>query len=75
MHRIATTDNFHMFREAQFLICDSCFWCASILGNSMMVTCPLCQSTTLESVPIMLGESYKFDYSAKSGVMLEFVED
>lgn len=61
-------------RGIQFLICESCFWCASILEDGALISrCPCCKSNMLESIPITTGESYKFDYNTKSGVTLEFV--
>jgi hypothetical protein len=58
----------------QFVICESCFWCASILGGSRVGRCPCCNSSTLESIPIAADESYTFDYTAKRGVMLDFAQ-
>lgn len=76
MSRTATARNISTFRKVQFLICDSCFWCASILEDGMPASrCPLCKSTKLESIPIAIGESYRFDYSIKSGIILEFAVD
>jgi hypothetical protein len=58
----------------QFLICESCFWCASILrGGTPVGRCPCCKGGMLESIPIATGESYRFDYQTKRGVMLDFV--
>jgi hypothetical protein len=67
-----------------FLICQSCLWCASSLNNRSMTInddnnsdnnkCPLCENGNLESLPIASNEGYKFDYVAKSGVLLEFFE-
>ncbi|MGA9151313.1 MAG: hypothetical protein WBZ36_12110 [Candidatus Nitrosopolaris sp.] len=34
--------------------------------------CPSCMKTELESMPISLDETYKFDYDANRGVTLEF---
>ena len=70
--------------NAFFLICQSCLWCASSLNNRSMTInddnnsdnnkCPLCENGNLESLPIASSEGYKFDYVAKSGVILEFFE-
>jgi hypothetical protein len=55
----------------QFLICESCFWCASILtGGTLLGKCPCCKGSMLESIPIATGESYRFDYHIKRGVIL-----
>jgi len=56
-----------------FLLCKSCFWCASLLNNRPTVdVCPSCMKAELESIPISLREIYKFDYDASRGVTLEF---
>ena len=63
-----------MYRKAQFLICDSCFWCASILDERVVSgACPLCKGTLLESIPIAPDEAYRFDNNPKGGVVLEFI--
>ncbi len=57
-----------------FLICGSCFWCASYLNNiqSFLDLCPSCKNEKVESIPISFDETYKFDYDAEHGVILEF---
>jgi hypothetical protein len=61
-------------QRTQFLICESCFWCASILeGGRPVGRCPRCKSSMLEFIPIATGESYRLDYGAKSGVTVKFV--
>ena len=66
-------------KEIQFLICQSCFWCASSytsmvddLNTTRIVNCPLCKDSKLESIPISEKEEYKVDYNPKTGVILEF---
>jgi hypothetical protein len=60
--------------ERNFLICNSCFWCASFLNNlhDFGDICPSCKNDNIESMPISFDETYKFDYDARSGVILEF---
>jgi hypothetical protein len=36
----------------EFLICNSCFWCASTLGEYDIKACPSCKNDVLESFPI-----------------------
>lgn len=59
-----------------FLICGSCFWCASQNNNCdtshMISECPSCNGTEVESLPIAHEEVYKFNYNPKGGVTLEF---
>lgn len=68
--------------EVYFLICKSCFWCASYISSQMpginnytttMPNCPACLEETIESLPIALNEEYKFDYNNERGVILEFL--
>lgn len=58
-----------------FLICNSCFWCASQLFAQLKPTCPSCGHGISESIPILVNELYKFDCHPKHGVMLEFKRD
>ena len=59
------------FRK-NFLLCKSCFWCASMFNTRRPPDlCPSCMKTELESIPISLDETYKFDYDANRGVTLE----
>jgi hypothetical protein len=74
--------------EIHFLICQSCFWCASYIPPKMfsrttkatkdisgidITKCPSCIEGDIESLPITENEEYKFDYDTKRGVMLEFL--
>ena len=43
--------------QAYFLICQSCFWCASALGlrpirNETIPKCPMCEDKSISIVPI-----------------------
>jgi hypothetical protein len=65
-------------KQRHFLLCESCFWCASsIYLLSMDWICPVCNnnnSSKIESIPIENNEMYKFDYNQRHGVILEFSE-
>ena len=62
--------------DVEFLLCNSCFWCASYYRNSSdknrITKCPACYSDELESMPISSREVYKFDYNPSKGITLEF---
>ena len=47
--------------EIHFLVCRSCFWCASeLLGNHDIVfVCPTCFSDKLESLPLTLNDGFR----------------
>ena len=62
-------------RETIFVLCDTCFWCATYLGKFMLPAenrCPTCLETELSSFPILPNESFAFDYDRKHGVELKF---
>ncbi|WP_148701612.1 hypothetical protein [Candidatus Nitrososphaera evergladensis] len=60
-------------RQAQFLICNECFWCASCLDPEFATgNCPSCNAAAVEDMPISANERYTFDYSVDRGVILEF---
>ena len=61
------------FNERNFLICRSCFWCASYINKmGVLEACPSCKDVKIESVPISLDETYRLDYDTNRGVTLEF---
>jgi hypothetical protein len=44
--------------QTHFLLCESCFWCASCLINSggapttTILNCPICNNANVESLPV-----------------------
>lgn len=70
--------------EISFLICQSCFWCASYISTTAFTArrrrdapptkCPICIEGNIESMSINKNEVYKFDYDTKRGVVLEFLK-
>jgi len=71
-------DNTHKHRpkSVKFVICNSCFWCSSLLDRAHYTTfiskCPCCKSEMIESMPVEPGEEYSFQKNEVSGVILEF---
>jgi hypothetical protein len=71
-------------RRVNFLLCPSCFWCASCFSSKIISTmssaedsssvakCPFCIKGNVESIPIADDEEYKFDYDVKRGVTMRF---
>ncbi|HZD35503.1 MAG TPA: hypothetical protein VE130_09890 [Nitrososphaeraceae archaeon] len=61
-----------------FVICNSCYWCASYfsiddLDSSLQVlSCHLCNSHNTEVIPISSNESFRIDYSVTRGTEIEF---
>jgi hypothetical protein len=50
-----------------FLICNSCFWCASTLGECDIPACPSCKNDELESFPISKRQYEIDNYGGKLG--------
>jgi hypothetical protein len=61
------------YQDAKFLICNSCFWCASCISTDYNYTehCPTCSSIKMESIPISETEAYQLHTDLKN-VSLEF---
>ena len=65
-----------------FVICNSCYWCASYFGiddleslsgsSSRVLNCPICNSHNTELMPIATDESFRIEYSLTRGMELEF---
>ena len=75
----AMTKN-EMSPKINFLICQSCFWCASCISSRIykgvseqtITTCPSCTRGNIESLPIAQNEKYMFHYDTKRGITMEF---
>ena len=62
--------------KRHFVICNSCFWCASLYSYSRtIIKYPICNSygNLLESIPISTNESFKLNYRPRTGIVLEFL--
>jgi hypothetical protein len=68
--------------ETYFLLCQSCFWCASYISpqipnritKQVITKCPSCIVGNIESLPIAENEEYRFGYDTKRGVTMEFLQ-
>ena len=64
-----------------FVICNSCFWCASYFSindlnsSSQVLRCHLCNSLNAELVPIISNESFRINYNVTRGMKMEFYRD
>ena len=60
-----------------FVICNSCYWCASYFGTDNMeslshvLNCNVCNSHT-ELIPIGTDESFRTEYNHSRGMEIEF---
>ena len=58
---------------ASFIICNNCFWCASVLVQpSLMSRCPLCAINMLEEIPLSANEKFQIYQDDKRGLTIEF---
>jgi len=61
-----------------FVICNSCYWCASLFGIddleslSQILRCHLCNSCNTELIPISSNESFRINYNVTRGMEMEF---
>ena len=61
-----------------FVICNSCFWCASYFSidnldfSSQVLRCHLCNSCNTELIPISSNESFRINYNLTRGMEMEF---
>jgi hypothetical protein len=62
------------YGHAYFVLCGSCFWCASDLsGGSKIKSCPSCsEDSKIESMPLAPKEKYTFDFDPQRGIVLDF---
>jgi hypothetical protein len=65
-----------------FVICNSCYWCATYFGinnleslsgsSSHVLDCHVCNSHNTELIPISTDESFRIEYSQTKGMEMEF---
>lgn len=59
--------------QVYFLICVSCFWCASCIDlRGSLEICPSCMEGKLELMPLSINEICEFRHDERRGVTLEF---
>ena len=61
--------------NAAFVICNSCYWCTSLLCGTDVKAfdrCPCCRSDLIEVIPIEPAEEYSFHRNEISGVIMAF---
>ena len=55
-----STSSFH------FVLCESCFWSATILKMREDSVCPACADSNVSFIPLSINESSRLSMSAKS---------
>lgn len=55
-------------REISFLICNSCFWCATVIHTAASHICHACKSEDVEIIPILSNEKHAYNYNARSSI-------
>jgi hypothetical protein len=60
-----------------FVICNSCYWCATYFGNDVSLSssplvCHVCDSNNTELMPISTDESFRIEYNPIRGLEIEF---
>jgi hypothetical protein len=63
--------------DRQFVLCESCFWSATILRSgerNMHITssCPVCSSDNISLIPLTSDDVYELDVGSKCGLEIEF---
>ena len=60
--------------KINFLLCESCFWCASYFNNykKAVTKCPTCGNDNVESMPISHDEVYTISHNPKRGITIGF---
>ena len=56
-----------------FVLCESCFWSASIMKiGAPIVPCPICANDNVSVIPLAINESYRLKVSSKTGADISF---
>ena len=63
--------------QIYFVICNSCYWCATYFGNDVLLSslpleCHICNSHNTELMPIMTDKSFRIEYSQTRDIEIGF---
>ncbi len=75
-HTILATAKTHG-RRYYFMICDICFWCASVIEPNLSryrdpFLCPVCQESKVEAIPLASDEVYELKYNESGRLRWDF---
>jgi len=58
-----------VYRQIHFLLCQSCFWCASYISSRSVsiAKCPNCYNDRIKWMPLSEVNLYKLGYNARRG--------
>jgi hypothetical protein len=54
-----------------FALCESCFWCATILDNRKQQACPACTGS-VSLIPLARDEKYRIKLESTMGLEMSF---
>ena len=62
--------------QIYFVICNSCYWCATYFGIDVSLSSPLachaCGLHNTELMPISTDESFRIEYNPTRGMQIKF---
>ncbi|MGE5685827.1 MAG: hypothetical protein ACM3ZS_11920 [Nitrososphaerota archaeon] len=66
-------------KERIFFLCEDCLWSMTVLDKSRLGeiigrdnTCPRCWQDDISSFPLVLNESFTYEYSENRGIDIKF---
>ena len=65
-------------RKFFFMICNSCFWCASVFKLHLskyrdIFSCPVCKGNKIETLPLAANKMYNLKLRESSRMVLDFL--
>lgn len=62
-----------LIHHPSFIICNDCLWCATVIQDIAVGSCPNCATSTLEAIPLSADEKFTISRSEKRGLTIEFL--
>jgi hypothetical protein len=67
----------HNTSTRQFVLCESCFWSATILRSGaknihIINSCPVCSNSNISLIPLTGDEAYELYVRSKGGLEIKF---
>ena len=57
--------------EFHFALCESCFWCATVINFKQQHVCPSC-SGSVSLIPLARDEQYRIEFGSSAGLEMSF---
>jgi hypothetical protein len=68
----AIVENKYNYDNRWFVLCQSCYWTATMFTKVESYKCPVCRGDNVELIPLNLNEKYEYQLEPNKGLEIIF---